>query len=98
MGNSRPAKDIDAALRKKGFGCKTKSDHFRYTYFLPDGTKTDIQTKISHGMGNTSLSADLISKMARQLHLTKKQFLNFIDCTLSEEMYREILKEQEIGI
>jgi len=48
---------------------------------------------ISHGMGGSSLSAKLIGNMARQLHLTKKQFLALIDCPLDEEGYRAILDE-----
>ena len=49
-------------------------------------------TLMSHGMMGSSLSADLISRMARQLQLTKKQFLDLIDCTLDEEGYRAILQ------
>ena len=45
-----------------------------------------------------SLSAKLIGEMARQLHLTKKQFLQLIDCTMTKEMYREILHEKGIAV
>ena len=44
-------------------------------------------------MGDT-IGTKLISEMARQLHLTKKQFLDLIDCTVTEEDYRTILREQ----
>jgi len=40
----------------------------------------------------------LISQMARQHRLTKAQFLDFIDCTVSEEDYRAILREQDMMV
>ncbi len=90
----RSGRVIEAALRKKGFRVDATRDHV-YFYFLKlDGEDSKIFTKISHGMGNSSLSADLISKMSRQLRLTKSQFLELIDCTLSEEGYRETLETQ----
>jgi hypothetical protein len=93
MGSTRKGRDVDAALRKKGFRCNAKGDHLFY-YF----SGASITTKMSHGMMSSSLSADLISRMARQLHLTKKQFLELIDCTLTEEQYRNILSEQDVGV
>ena len=87
MGSTRRGRDIDAALRKKGFHRSVSGDHIFYHF-----GDTDIRTKMSHGMMGHSLSADLISRMARQLRLTKKQFLDLIDCTLDEEGYRAILQ------
>ena len=91
MGSTRKGRDIDAVLRKKGFWRNVSSDHVFY-YF----GSTDISTKISHGMLGSSLSADLISRMAKQLRLTKKQFLDLIDCTLDETGYRAILESRGI--
>jgi hypothetical protein len=56
---------------------------------------SEIKTMMSHGMMGSSLSADVVSKMARQLHLSTTQFLALIDCTLSEEKYRDILHKKE---
>ena len=87
MGNVRSVRKIDAALRKKGFQRDDDGDHVRYYFVgLPR-----IKTMISHGAMSTTLGAELISRMARQLHLTKKQFLALIDCTLNEDDYREIV-------
>jgi hypothetical protein len=85
MGSTRKGRDIDAALRSKGFRRDRTGDHIYY--FFGD---SNISTKISHGMLGSSLDAGLISKMARQLHLTKDQFLELIDCTLDEEEFRAI--------
>jgi hypothetical protein len=91
MGSTRKGRDIDAALRKKGFHCDVSGDHIYY-YF----GDSRVKTKMSHGMGSSSLSAELIGNMARQLHITKKQFLALIDCPLDEAGYRAIL--QDIGL
>ncbi len=53
---------------------------------------------VSHGMGNSTIGSKLISDMARQLHLTKSQFLALIDCTLDEAGYREILTTQGLAV
>ena len=89
MGSTRKGRDIDAALRKKGFRRNPAGDHIFYHF-----GDTCITTKMSHGMMGSSLSVKLIGEMARQLHLTKTQFLSLIDCTLDENGYRAILREQ----
>jgi len=91
MGSTRKGRDIDAALQRKGFRCDPSGDHVRY--FFGD---THVNTKMSHGMGGSSLGDDLLSRMARQLRLTKKQFLALIDCPLDESGYRAILEEHGI--
>ena len=83
MGDVRPKRDIDAALRKKGFQRDEDADHIKYHLVgFPR-----IRTMMSHGSMSTTIGADLISRMSRQLHLTKKQFLDLIDCTLDEDGY-----------
>jgi hypothetical protein len=91
MGSTRKGRDIDAALRKKGFHRDVSGDHIVFYY---DNTR--ISTKMSHGIMGRSLSSKLIGDMARQLHLSTRQFLALIDCPLNETGYRAIL--QELGI
>jgi len=93
MSSVRSGRSVDAALRKKGFSRSVDSDHLVYRLFGSNG-ELFVRTKISHGMLGSSLSADLISKMARQLHLTKNEFLALVDCPMNEEQYREILGEK----
>jgi len=93
MSNVRSAKDIDKALRKKGFRRETDGKHIHYFFSGPNGEKSGIFTLMSHGMGATAIGNPLLGLMARQLHLTKNQFLDLIDCTLTEEAYREILDQ-----
>jgi len=91
MSSTRSGRTIDTALRKKGFVRSVDSDHVVYRIFSAVGELL-ARTKVSHGMMGSTLSANLISVMARQLHLTKNQFLTLIDCPLDEEGYREILE------
>ncbi len=94
MGRVRKGRDIDAALRKKGFRRDADRDHVYYFLTDSDGNDVGVKTKISHGMMGETIGDPLIGKMARQLHFSKSQFLAFIDCTLDEAGYREILARQ----
>ena len=92
MGRVRSGREIDAALCKKGFSRSISGRHIQY--FLNDVPR--IKTMMSHGDAGVTIGDSLITRMARQLHLSKQQFLNFVDCTLSETDYRTILREQQI--
>jgi hypothetical protein len=70
--------------------------HHYFIYFTQEGKKTAVKTKTSHGTGSRDISDNLLGQMARQCHLVKKQFLELIDCPLSQDMYELIL--QEAGI
>ena len=93
MGDNRKGRDIDAALRRKGFRYDSTGDHLYY--FFGD---TTIKTKMSHGILGKTVGSPLISQMARQLRLTKSRFLNLVDCSISEEDYRTILHEQNVKV
>jgi hypothetical protein len=93
MSSTRKGRDIDAALRKKGFRCDRSGKHIWY-YFQNDGEDSEVKVMMSHGMDSVSIGVNLISRMARQLHLTKAQFLALIDCPLDEAGYRAILQDK----
>jgi len=88
MSSTRKGRNIDAALRSKGFRRDSTGDHVYYFF-----GETHVKTKMSHGMMGSTVCAGLISSMARQLRLTKKQFLDLIDCPLDEGGYRAILRK-----
>ena len=48
-------------------------------------------------MGST-IDVNILSKMAKQLHLSKKQFLELIDCPLDENGYRQILRDEGLDV
>jgi hypothetical protein len=87
MSSNRKGRDIDAALRRKGFSRNKSGDHFRYVF----AGMPCIRTMISHGVMGDSIGADLISRMSRQLHLSKEQFLYLIDCNIDADGYRAII-------
>ena len=98
MSSVRSGRDIDSALVKKGFRRFRDGDHVRYRYYSLDNAEPVARTKISHGMMGNTIGAKLINEMARQLRLSKTQFLNLIDCPISEEDYRILLREQGVEV
>ena len=98
MGNVRTGRDIDAALRKKGFRRDLDGKHVWYFFQDKRGEDSCVKVMISHGAMGTTLGAPLIALMARQIHLTKSQFLELIDCTMSESDYRTILQDQGVSV
>lgn len=81
-------------LKKKGFtdSVNRSGDHL-YLDFFHEG-KLILHTKVSHG-SNKDIDDYLIKQMSVQCKLTKLQFKEFAECTLSAEQYVEILIESE---
>lgn len=89
----RLKKDVEKALQKKGFTLETKRDHNYYFLYI-DNKKTPVNTKVSHG-SNKDISDSLLSLMRREMHLPKKEFDEYMNCTFSKEEYINHLKENE---
>ena len=96
MGSPRKGRDIDSALRKKGFRYDRSGKHIWYYFRDSNGEDSNIKVMMSHGMMGHSLSSKLIGDMARQLCLSTRQFLDLIDCSLDEAGYRAILETLEV--
>lgn len=79
---------IERGLKNKGFGV-AESHHHYFIYYSIDGKKTAVKTKTSHGQ--REISDDLIAKMARQVKVSRSEFLDLIDCPLSRKDYESIL-------
>lgn len=81
-------RDIEKSMKKKGFQLDKKSgntDHKYYRLYNLKGEKTCVTTKISHG--EDSIRDPLIKEMSTQLGLKKRQFEEYVQCTLSYEKY-----------
>lgn len=78
--------DVTSALQRKGFQ-QDGGDHEFFIYRNLDGKKTMKKTKVSRGSSYKTLSDDLLSKMSKQIGLTKKLFMDFVDCTLDQKTY-----------
>lgn len=85
-------RDIERSLLKKGF-IKHNSDHKRFI-FINDNIDEGISTKMSHS--HSEIGDDLISKMSKQLFMSKDFFKEFVDCKKSESDYIEKLKHISI--
>jgi hypothetical protein len=86
---------VESALLSKGFQ-KSENDHHYFVYFTQDGKKTTAKTKTSHTKKMKDIPDNLLSQMAKQCHLKKADFLNLIDCPLSQEQYEIILQKEGI--
>ena len=79
-------------MKSKGF-VEEKGDH-KFLRFVYKGRKTRIRTKFSHSHGDIGIQ--LISKVAKQLHITNKELQGVIDCSCSEEDLIENYKRKSI--
>ncbi|MBT3226316.1 MAG: hypothetical protein HN580_27490 [Deltaproteobacteria bacterium] len=86
-------RDAKTSLKKKGF-VQDKKDHFFYYYHYKDKKITSIRTKVSHGA--REIDDGLIAMMSRQTKLTKKKFVDLIDCHLSKEDYLKHLLDSKL--
>ena len=60
----RAKRDVEAALKKKGFQ-QDDGDHHWFFYWTSDGKKTTVRTKTSHG-STKDLVDGLLKEMARR--------------------------------
>lgn len=91
---TRDKSEVEAALQRKGFkSTHPGSDHNWFVYVSLEGKKAiRARTKTSHGRG-FDLDDYLLGQMARQVSLSKKQFIELIDCPLSREDYERHQKK-----
>jgi hypothetical protein len=91
----RDRKEIETALLNKGFRNR-EGDHHYYVYYTTAGLKSHVFTKTSHTPKMKVIGDELLSMMSRQCRLTKKQFLELVDCPLTRPAYERILAEQQL--
>jgi hypothetical protein len=94
---NRDKNTISGSLQKKGFVFdKQRKDHKYYYYCSKSGKKTEIFTKVSHSPKYKTIGDDLISQMSKQCRLSKAEFIDLVDCPLSQESYEEKLRSLKI--
>lgn len=81
-----------SALEKKGF-VKDQTHHEMYWYYA-NGKKTSIRTRVSHS--EKSYDDYLLGERKKQIHLSKNDFILFIECPLTAEKYKETLITNKI--
>lgn len=88
---ARDKQEIEAGLINKGFQKRT-SDHNYFIYHSKEGKKSLAKTKTSLGRG-FDIGDPLLAQMARQCGITKKLFLDLVDCPLDRDAYEKLLRE-----
>lgn len=79
--------DITKSLVVKGF--EQQITHHEMFWFIYNGKKTSIRTRVSHG--EKEIGDSLIGMMAKQVKLKRSEFEDLIACPLSKEQYETIL-------
>lgn len=89
--NTITGKELAQALERKGFRLKTGGNHDLY-YFVYEEKLTGLRIPISRGSKH-NYSGSLLGRVLKEMHLDKKQFVDFVKCPMSEEKYIELLQE-----
>lgn len=84
----KKARDVIAGLARKGF--RTKENDHTFLHLFVHDRKTAIYTKVSHG--EKQIGDKLLGLMARQVQLSRREFLELVDCSLSQDEYLAILR------
>lgn len=81
---TRKQSEVEAGLVRKGF--RQSDTHHRYfIYYTEAGLKSKIRTKTSHG--GKELDDWLLGQMAKQCCVSRKEFLDLVDCPLDQKGY-----------
>ncbi len=74
--------EVVKGLTKKRFMKEElREGHTRLVLLDEDNNETSVRTKVSRGPDH-DIGKKLLSKMARQCHLTTRQFQDYIDCPM----------------
>ncbi len=92
--------DFEKSATKKGFIENTKGDHIFYTFTDSEGKLYGkIKTRVSHGAKGGDIPDSILPAMKKQLQFDRKEdFDKFIECTFSEEEYRNLLRNKGYSV
>jgi len=91
---ARDRKDIEASLEGKGF-VRVETHHHLFVYWTIDGKKSRLRTRTSHGSSTKTIGDSLLAQMAKQVGLTKVQFIGLIECPLSRQAYENLITDKK---
>jgi len=89
----RSKKEVERALCAKGFRLLDSHHHF-FVYYTLDGRKSAVRTKTSHSRKMKDISDAILSQMAKQCRLSSGEFLDLIDCPLTQNGFETRLKDK----
>lgn len=93
---NRDRNTISSSLQKKGFILEENHDHKCFFYCSKSGKRTKVRTMVSHGTKYKVIGDNLLAQMSKQCKLSKSEFLDLIDCHLTQDSYEAKLQAQAI--
>lgn len=78
------ARIFSNALVTKGFE-RVEGTHHTMFRLVVSGARTSVRTRISHGQ--RKVDDWLLSEIAKELHLSKRELLRFIGCEIGPQEY-----------
>jgi hypothetical protein len=87
---------IRKALTDKCFLEVTNKKTHDFYYLIVDGRKQPVFTRLSRGTSYRDYSDGLVSNVAKQIGLTKPEFLDYVDCKLELVDYLQLLRGRSI--
>lgn len=87
----RSHRKVRSGLEAKGFVADEQRRHIILLYVDLEGRKTTARTLLSHKSGGTDVDDKLLGQMARQVSLSRADFLDLIDCPMSRETFDQII-------
>jgi len=88
--STRQTRIIQSSLTSKGF--ITENTHHVSLTLQVDGQDSGIHTYYSHGA--KECGDFLLGQMAKQLHLSKQEFCELVDCTMDGETLKQTLRQR----
>ena len=58
--------------------------------------RTSVRTMTSHGKRSADIGDPILSRMAKQCHLSNQEFRDFVDCSLSRNDYESVLVARDV--
>lgn len=92
----RERADILTSLTAKGFELEQGSRDHDFLFFAHHGKRQPVYTKLSRGKQYRTIGDPLLSKIARQLHLNRKELDLLVDCPMTREQFLGRLEKQGV--
>ena len=80
-----------SALTSKGFE-QIESKHHTMFWLVAGGSRRAVRTRLSHGQ--KKVDDWLLNQIARELHLSKRELLQFIECEIKQGDYVQLMVQR----
>jgi len=87
--------DLERALQRKGFEGKVRGGHVYY-FLIADGKHTGLHAHRS--LRDLELHSGRLGQMARELRLSRDEFMEVVDCTRDHDGLIALLRSKGVTI